>query len=104
MLGGSRVVALQPETDSVRVLFPTDSSERAYTGQGGSWQQLDNGNRLLVISEEGKIMEVQPNGKTVWEWQIDSYDNDRVPSSVQGRQISLPRRQVEAWPCSSDPS
>lgn len=48
MQGGSRVVALQPHTDSTRLLFPTPRSDPFYTEARGKWQVLENRNFLLT--------------------------------------------------------
>lgn len=65
MLGGSRIVAIQPHTDSMKTLFPTDRSEPFYTDIQGKWQQLENGNLLLTESQARRIVEVAPDGHTV---------------------------------------
>ncbi|MFB6098681.1 MAG: arylsulfotransferase family protein, partial [Salinibacter sp.] len=38
MLGGSRIVALQPHTDSIEIRFPTEHSTPFYTAIRGKWQ------------------------------------------------------------------
>lgn len=100
MLGGSRVVALQPHTDSSRVLFPTADSDPFYTAHRGKWQQLGNGNLLLAESDEGRIVEVGPDGRTLWEWTAESYDDSSVPSVTRASRVDLTREEVAAWPCS----
>jgi hypothetical protein len=65
MLGGSRIVVLQPHTDSVEVQFPTPQSDPFYTSGLGKWQMLDNGNMLLAETESGRVVEVGPEGRTV---------------------------------------
>lgn len=40
MQDGSCIVALQPHTDSTRVLFPPPRSDPFYTETGGKWQML----------------------------------------------------------------
>lgn len=101
MLGGSRIVALQPHTGSTRVLFPTVESDRFYTGTQGDWQQLDNGHYLLTESRAGRIVEVAPDGRTVWEWIAKPYDDDRVPEVSAAARYDLAPEQVQSWPCSS---
>lgn len=86
MLGGSRIVAFQPHTDSVTVRFPTPASAPLYTDTMGKWQSLDNGNMLLTESKSGRIVEVDPNGRTVWEWILEPYSPSRVPRISQATQ------------------
>ncbi|WP_263841697.1 arylsulfotransferase family protein [Salinibacter sp.] len=101
MLGGSRIVALQPHTDSVEVRFPTPQSDSFYTAAQGKWQQLDNGNMLLTESRAGRVVEVTPEGRTVWEWIIEPYSDRYVPAVTQATRYALSRTDVAAWPCSS---
>ncbi len=95
MLGGSRIVALQPHTDSTEVLFPTSQSDLFYTETQGKWQMLENGNMLLAETAAGRVVEVGPQGRTVWEF---------VEPGASLTKISLhelTRRDVASWPCSS---
>jgi hypothetical protein len=101
MLGGSRIVALQPHTDSTEVLFPTAQSDPFYTDVQGKWQHLDNGNLLLTESQAGRIVEVAPDGGTVWEWVHAPYDDSHVPEVSEGTRYDLTSEQVRRWPCSS---
>ncbi len=100
MLGGSRIVAVQPHTDSSRVLFPGAESDSFYTAHRGKWQQLENGNLLLAESDEGRVVEVGPDGGTLWEWTAESYDETSVPSVTRAARVEFTRREVAGWPCS----
>lgn len=100
MLGGSRIVALRPHTSAKRILFPTDRSEPFYTDVRGKWQQLENGNLLLVESETGRVVEVAPDGRTLWEWIVAPYDDELVPYVTDAARVEITREQVSAWPCS----
>ena len=101
LLGGSRIVALQPHTDSVEVKFPTERSEPFYTRVAGKWQLLDNGNLLLAESTQGRVVEVNPSGETVWEWIHEPIDSSAVPGVSKATRLDLTREEVASWPCSS---
>ena len=101
MLGGSRIVALQPHTDSTKIRFPTQHSEFFYTGTQGKWQQLKNGNMLLTETKTGRVVEVDRRGRTVWEWVHQPIDESRVPSVTEAARYDLTRGEVASWPCSS---
>lgn len=101
LLGGSRIVALRPRTDSLRVIFPTERSDPFYTSVRGKWQELENGNLLLTESGAGRVVEVAPDGRSVWEWVVAPYDSTHVPYVSRGARLELSREQVAAWPCSS---
>jgi hypothetical protein len=99
MLGGSRIVALQPHTDSMEVRFPTRHSDPFYTHVRGSWQQLENGNVLLTEAVAGRVVEVNQQGRTVWEWIHPPTENAKVPA-VGGKRVDLTREEAASWPCS----
>lgn len=101
MLGGSRIVALQPHTDSVEVRFPTPQSAPLYTDVWGKWQQLENGNMLLTESSAGRVVEVAPRGRTVWEWVHEPYSDAKVPVATKAVRHDLTREAVATWPCST---
>ena len=100
-LGGTRIVALQPHTDSMEVRFPTPHSEPFYTAGLGKWHLLENGNMLLAETESGRVVEVDSTGRTVWEWVHPSYDEPRVPEIRQAVRHDLSLKDVAVWPCTS---
>jgi hypothetical protein len=101
LLGGSRIVAVQPHTDSTKVLFPTEHSEPFYTPSQGRLEMLDNGNMLLTETESGRVVEVGSAGHTVWEWIHGPYDESRVPEVTQASRHDLSQEEVASWSCSS---
>jgi hypothetical protein len=101
VLGGSRIVAIQPHTDSVEVLFPTKSSEPFYTRRRGKWQMLENGNMLLTETRAGRVVEVNPSGRTVWEWIYPPTEKSKVASVTKAHRTNITRPKVASWPCSS---
>lgn len=102
MLGGSRIVTVQPHTDSVRVVFPTARSAPFYTEYMGEWQLLENGNLLLTESLPSRIVEVAPDGQTVWEWVIEGYDSMNTQWVTGSQRYPLGLEAVLSWPCSPD--
>jgi hypothetical protein len=102
-LGGSRIVALQPHTDSMRVLFPGPESEPFYTHHRGKWQRLENGNLLLVESAAGRVVEVGPDGRAVWEWIAEPYGDWGVPSVSGAERVDVTPEDVASWPCADEP-
>lgn len=103
LLGGSRVVAVHPATDSVRVLFPREGSEEFYTKYLGKWQGLDGGSLLLTEGNAGRVLEVDPDGSTVWEWVVEPYDDEGVPYVTEGTRYDLSAGDVAGWPCADGP-
>lgn len=97
--GGTQIVALQSHTDSTEVRFPTPDSGPFYTPFGGKWQKLDNGNMLLTEAHAGRVVEVGPDGRTVWEWVKGG--GAEVTEVLEGTRQDLTRKEVASWPCSS---
>ncbi|MCS4134419.1 arylsulfotransferase family protein [Salinibacter ruber] len=101
MLGGSRIVAMQPHTDSMEIRFPTSASDPFYTDVRGKFQRMPNGNMLLTEAQAGRVVEVDSTGQTVWEWVHPPYDARQVPVVTKATRLNLTRQQVDAWACSS---
>lgn len=99
MLGGSRIVALRPHSDEVRILYPKPGARPFYTKAGGKWQQLENGNLLIVEARAGRVFEVTAEGTTVWQWIHQRYDKKRVAEVLEGTRYPFSPEQVSAWPC-----
>ncbi len=100
MLGGSRIVSFQPHTDSTRIRFPTPHSDPFYTTIRGKWQSLDNGNMLLTEAQSGRVVEVDPEGRTVWEWAYRPIEG-QIASVSKATRHDLAREKVASWSCSS---
>ena len=101
MLGGNRIIYLQPHTDSTNVRFPTQHSEPLYTHVRGKWQELENGNMLLTEAVAGRAVEVDSSGQSVWEWIHRPTDDSQVPAVTKATRHDLTREEVASWPCSS---
>jgi hypothetical protein len=100
LTGGSRIVAVQPHTDSTVVRFPTDQSDPFYTDTMGKWQHLNNGNLLLAETKAGRAVEITPDGRTAWEVVRTPYNNSKVPRVPGAARVDLTREDVSDWPCS----
>ena len=101
VLGGSRIVAVRPQDGRTEVRFPKEQSDPFYTRLRGKWQQLENGNLLLTESQSGRVVEVNPDGETVWEWVHQPYDDSRVPAVTKAQRYPLSSSNVASWPCTS---
>lgn len=104
MLGGSRIVSLQPHTGAQKIRYPTKQSERFYTPAGGKWQELDNGNMLLVEARAGRVVEVDSAGRTVWEWVKEPEQESKIAEVLGVTRVDLTKEDVRAWTCSGTES
>ncbi|MDY7092028.1 MAG: arylsulfotransferase family protein [Acidobacteriota bacterium] len=71
--GWSRVVEIDPRTDEIVWEY---RAPELYTIARGSSQRLPNGNTLLAESEDGRALEVTPDGEVVWEYYSPHVDDD----------------------------
>ena len=100
MLGGSRLVYVQPHTDSTDVRFPTPESDPFYTSYQGKWERLGNGRYLLSETRTGRVVEVTESGRSVWEWIQEPVDSTSVAKVTRATRVRLDSTQVASWPCS----
>jgi hypothetical protein len=66
--GKSRVLELDPLTGKTVWQFGGRPHEDLFSKTLGSCQRLPNGNTLITESENGRALEVTPEGKAVWEF------------------------------------
>ena len=76
-LGGSNVLRIDPATREIRNIYGADDDQPLYSISKGSHQMLENGNALIVESDQGRVLEVTPAGEVVWEF-INRYSEDEV--------------------------
>jgi len=99
MLGGSRIVAIQPHSGESRVAYPVNNSERFYTKAGGKWQLLENKNMLITEARAGRAFETTADGELVWEWIHQPYDNNSVTEVLEASRYAITSEQVSSWSC-----
>jgi hypothetical protein len=77
ILGGSRLVAIDPVTREVETIYEGTPEEPFYTAGRGTANLLANGNFLIAETKFGRVFEVTPDGTIVWSF-IHRYDSKRV--------------------------
>ena len=65
--GRSMIRRIDPGDDSLSVAFSGSETLAFYTWRRGKHQVLANGNILLTEAEHGRVLEVDPQGRLVWE-------------------------------------
>lgn len=78
---GSDIMLLDPATKTTKKLFPNNEDQFFFTDIMGSHQFLPNGNLLIAESRAGRVIEVDSEGNTVWEY-VDKYD-DQYASLIE---------------------
>lgn len=101
LLGGSRVLALQPHSDSVQILYNPTEMDEFYTPVLGKWQLLGNGNMLLTEGVTGRVLEVASDGSIVWDWVQEPFDEDHAVEVTEGARYPMTLAQISTWACES---
>ncbi|MBD3278757.1 MAG: hypothetical protein GF388_10695 [Candidatus Aegiribacteria sp.] len=97
----SRVIEVNPLTDQIEWEYTADPPESFYTQSKGSAQRLPNGNTLLAESDNGRAIEVSPDGEIVWEYICPYALSDGRRSAIV-RMTWYPVEMVNPWILTSD--
>ena len=67
-MGPSRVIEFDPVTQEIAWSYDGDRDGPFYSKTGGTSERLENGNTLITESDNGRVFEVTPDRKIVWEY------------------------------------
>jgi hypothetical protein len=76
----SRVLELDPLT--ARIVWSYGPPEGFFSGSRGSNQRLPNGNTLITESNTGRVFEVTPDGRRVWEFANPAINDEQVREAI----------------------
>lgn len=76
--GRSSIISMDPQTGQTEALF-AEGMHAYYSGPQGKQQKLPNGNYLIVVPDEGRVLELSADGELVFEY------NNIVRDGVNGR-------------------
>ncbi len=74
--GVSRILRFDPVSREVEVMFEGSDAFPFYSWRRGKQDLLENGNLLVTVSEEGRVLEVSSKGELLWEFNL-IFDDDR---------------------------
>ncbi len=94
--GWSRVLEVDPLTDTIVWEYRADPTDAFFTHARGSAQRLANGNTLISESNRGRGFEVTPDGEVVWEYYQPHLDR-MGRRAVTIRFYRYDTAAVEAW-------
>ena len=96
----SNILRLNPADGSVQVLAGREVSEesRFYTPARGQHQMLPGGDVLIVSTEQGRVLQVNSQGRIVWAY-LNRYDEDRVGLVRNAHVYPAGYFQVDDWSC-----
>jgi len=98
ILGGSRLVELDLDTNEITTLYGANPNEKMFTNFRGRHERLPNGNVLITESQAGRVFEIDAQNNVVWEF-INRFDEKSV--AIVGMASRYPRDyfQVADWSC-----
>ncbi|MFC1597319.1 arylsulfotransferase family protein [Planctomycetota bacterium] len=96
-LGGSRIVAVKPGSGETRVLYPRSGSQHFFTEVAGKFQHFNNGNLLITEATAGRALEVDSEGRLLWEWINEPYNDKYVAEVMEATRYNLTAEQVSTW-------
>lgn len=88
VLGGSRILSVDPATKTVEVTYQGDDKNSFYTNTRGKHQVLPNGNILIAEYDTGCVFEVTPDGDFVWSL-VNRYDDNEAYLVTEGVRLPL---------------
>ena len=101
VLRGSTIMAVDPATDVVEIVYQGSKEAPFYSKYMGKMQFLRNGNLLVTESVRGRVFELSKENEVVWEY-ISRFDKKNVLLVQEGSRY--PKSyfgKVDDWDCSS---
>lgn len=80
--GYSRIVELNPLNKKIEWEYKASPPERFFSPIGGGCQRLANGNTLITEEYKGRVFEITPEGKTVWEFYTPYGENRKTRAAI----------------------
>jgi hypothetical protein len=96
--GRSKVIEIDPLTQEVVWSFADTPVHPLYSKTCGSCQRLPSGHTLITESDNGRALEVAPDGSIVWEFrnpQRTGKDNEFIAAIME--MVMLPEDFYPAW-------
>ena len=103
ILGGSRIVAVQPSLPErpVKILYGDKDGQTFFTNTQGKHQVLDNGNILIAEYYAGRVLEVDAGGEIVWEY-VNQYDEENAAKISGAERVAEDYFEISDWTCPTD--
>ena len=96
--GGSRIWRIDPATKTAVTLYGGRPDQPMYSPERSTHQMQANGDILIAEAQSGRVIEVTPAGKIVWEY-INRYDADRVTWVHDAEAFDPSYFTVKDWSC-----
>lgn len=98
LMGGSRILEIDPVTRASRTLFSSNASTGFYTPFRGKHQMLESGNILIAETDAGRAFEVTAAGDLTWQY-VNAFNEDEVAWMMDAIRVPESYRAAFAEPC-----
>lgn len=98
VLGGSRIVEIDPMTNETRILYGGTEDQIFYTNERGNHQIQASGNILITEAQQGRVFEVNRDGEITWEY-INRFDDERLAWMHGAAVYQKDYFSVSDWSC-----
>ena len=95
---GSNIIEFNPEDRSSKIIYPIRKQRHFYSAIMGNHQLLPNGNRLIAESSLGRVFEVNPSGRIVWDF-IKQYDDTHAAWISIAERYAPDYFLIDDWGC-----
>ena len=95
---GSNLIMLDPLDNTTKIIYPNAGQQLFYADILGEQQKLPNGNYLITESRRGRVFEVTPEGRTVWNYVLP-YDETHAALIAIARRFPADYFTVRDWNC-----
>lgn len=85
--GGSRVIEFDPESLGIVWEYAGDKRRPLYSEQRSGQQRLPSGNTLIVESDFGRMLEVTPDKRVVWEFLNPQRLDDKIAAILGATRV-----------------
>jgi len=99
VFGGSRIIAVDPASGATEVMYGGVDDQPMYTTTQGDHQFLENGNILMAEANAGRVLEVDRDGRVVWEF-INRYSDNEVLRISDAIRYERAYFSTDTWACS----
>ena len=83
----SRVVIVDPKTNEIARVYDGGDDEKFFSAGRGLVQGLPNGNILVFVSNEARILEIAPDDTKVWEF-FGPWQKQNTRLSLRGNRVT----------------
>ena len=95
---GSNLVLFDPADESWEIVYPQPGKRLFYTDIMGEQQVLPNGNILVTESRRGRVFEITPDGRLVWDFVLP-YDDTHASLVAIAKRFPVEYFTVTDWSC-----